>query len=53
MLNVELFEQIFQLVLTLFMGQLFAGLQDGHDVVFDREFAKDRRFLRQITNAHP
>ncbi len=48
--DVELLQQVFQLRATAIPVKLLASLQDRHDVVGDREFAEDRRFLRKIAD---
>ena len=48
--DVEFLQQAFQLLATPGLVQLLAGLEDRHDVVGHRQLAKDRGFLRQVTD---
>src|SRR5471030_3053269 len=48
--DVEFLQQAFQLFAASGLVEFLAGLEDGHDVVDDREFAEDRRFLRKIAD---
>src|SRR5438477_11221040 len=48
----ELVEQVLATLFSLVLAQ-WQGLQNGHDVLFDCHFAKDRFFLGEITHPEP
>src|SRR5690606_12440643 len=48
--DVELLQQAFQFFAPAVAVEVLAGLEDGHDVVGHRQFAKDRGFLRQVAD---
>ncbi|MCY1175799.1 hypothetical protein D9M73_160530 [compost metagenome] len=50
MADVELLQQAFQLFAAAVPVEVLAGLEDGHDVVGDRQLAEDRGFLRQVAD---
>src|SRR5438067_3279237 len=52
MLDAELREQFLAARLALAFGKRLR-FQDGEDVFLNRELAKNRLLLRQITHAHP
>ena len=51
MADAQLLEQFLQPLLALDAVQVVSSLENGQHVVFDRELAEDRRFLRQIADA--
>ena len=50
MRDVELIEEFLVFVLLLRLGEV-RRLENGHDVLFDRELAEDGRFLREVADA--
>ena len=49
----ELVEQLVLPLLALAAVQVGAGLEDRHQVVFDRELLEDAGILRQVAHARP
>ena len=50
MRNLEFLEKLFQAHLALAALHVLR-LEDGHDVILDRELAEDGRFLREVAHA--